>query len=71
LCEAIAAILDGARAPERLALDFASGRARAWLFDQGIVETETESEDGWQIDVRWTPRQRRRFDAMLSEEIGA
>lgn len=71
LCEAIAAILDGARTSERLVLKFSGGRARAWLFDQGIVENETESEDGWQIDVRWTPRQRRRFDAMLSEAAGA
>ena len=45
----------------RLSLTFAQGKARAWLHDAGIVQGEAQGEDGWTLDLRWTPKQRAQF----------
>jgi GTP-binding protein HflX len=42
-------------------LSFAEGRKRAWLFDQDVVEAETQDETGFNLTVRWTARQEKRF----------
>jgi len=52
------ALLDAPREEATLTIPFAEGRARAWLFEQGVVLSETESEDGWSVTVNWTIRQR-------------
>ena len=31
------------------------------LHSEGVVQSESESEDGWQITVLWTARQERRY----------
>ena len=49
------------RTQEDLALTFAQGRARAWLFEQGIVLEETQTETGYAINVFWTELQKNRF----------
>jgi GTP-binding protein HflX len=61
LLAAIAADLDEDRSEETLTLSFTQGRQRAWLHEQGLVLTEVEVEDGWQIKTRWTARQKTRF----------
>ncbi|MBV7409715.1 GTPase HflX [Maritimibacter sp. DP1N21-5] len=46
---------------ERMTLAFAEGKARAWLHDAGVVQGETQGDEGWTLDVRWTPKQRAQF----------
>ena len=45
-------------------LRFAEGRKRAWLFEKELVEAETQTEDGFDLTVRWTARQEARFRAL-------
>lgn len=47
-----------------LTLPHSDGRRRAWLFDQGIVETEVQGEDTTTLTVHWTRRQERAFAAL-------
>jgi GTP-binding protein HflX len=48
----------------QLHLRFAEGRKRAWLFEKELVEAETQTEDGFDLTVRWTARQEARFRAL-------
>ena len=45
-----------------LHLGFEEGRKRAWLFDRGVVDSETQNETGYDVTVRWTARQKAQFD---------
>lgn len=67
LVEDISTRLDGARTEERLTLPYSEGKARAWLYDQGIVTAEEGAEAFWTLEVRWTPRQRRVFSGLLAQ----
>ncbi len=60
----ITVALDEERTGERVTVPFSEGRARAWLFEQGVVADETQDENAWTIDLTWTARQRRRFGEM-------
>ncbi len=60
----ITAALDEDRTEAELQLPFAQGRARAWLFDQGIVQSETQDQDGWTLRVAWSARQKRQFERL-------
>ena len=44
-----------------VSLPFDAGRRRAWLFAQGVVESEIQGEDGFTITVNWTARQQKAF----------
>ncbi len=61
LLEEITARLEGKKSTVQINLPFREGRKRAWLFEQGIVETEEQTEDGATVTVRWTPKQEKRF----------
>lgn len=67
LSELIAAIgdkLSDATHLTQLHLRFAEGRKRAWLFEKELVEAEIQTEDGFDLTVRWTARQEARFRAL-------
>ncbi len=64
---AVAGLLDAARRRETLVLGHAEGRARAWLFEAGVVEDEAPGEDGSVLTVTWSAAQRRRFEALRGE----
>lgn len=64
LLDAVSTVFDEAKTHERLSLGFGAGRARAWLHAEGLVEAETTTETGWEIDVIWTERQAERFGAL-------
>jgi len=49
---------------ETITLGFGEGRKRAWLFDQKLVRAETPTDDGYRVDVRWSERDRTRYDAI-------
>ncbi|WP_304615691.1 GTPase HflX [Paracoccus sp. (in: a-proteobacteria)] len=65
---ALGTVLDDERLPETLVLDFADGRARAWLHEAGVVEREEAAEDGLHLDLRWTARQKGAFAAFTGAE---
>jgi GTPase len=60
----VAARVDAPRHEVVLALSHAEGRARAWLFDEGVVEEEEPTETGSRLRVRWTDVQAARFAKM-------
>jgi GTP-binding protein HflX len=64
LLAAISAALDDERSIAELVLPFSAGRARAWLHDQGVVQSEQMEEDGYRLAVRWSARQRAAFAAI-------
>ena len=64
LFDALTAQLDDTRYHDDLTLGFEQGRARAWLYDQAVVISETETDAGYQLRVNWTDRQRRQFRSL-------
>ncbi|MBL4769285.1 MAG: GTPase HflX [Rhodobacteraceae bacterium] len=61
LLTAITASIQGGRYESVLTLSFAEGKRRAWLFAEDIVQSETQSETGFDITVIWTAEQESRF----------
>lgn len=64
LLEAIALRLSRVRHVTRLVLAFSEGRRRAWLHQQGVVEDETQTDEGFALTVLWTDRQEEQFRAL-------
>lgn len=50
----VATALQGALRTADLSLGFAEGRKRAWLFAQDVVLNETQTENGFELTVRWS-----------------
>ena len=46
---------------ETLRIGFEHGRDRAWLHEAHVVVSEGQDEDGWQVEVDWTGRQKAEF----------
>ena len=46
----------------RLSLTFAQGKQRAWLFAQDLVDSESQSDAGFEVTVSWTAKQEKRFN---------
>ncbi len=57
----ISARIDGARVREEVTLPYSAGRARAWLFQEGVVEAEADRDGALRFAVHWTARQKARF----------
>lgn len=57
----ITTVLDGVRLDEEITLPFSKGRERGWLFEQKVVEEETQTDEGWVVTLRWTNRQKDAF----------
>ena len=66
----LAEVLDEPRSPTSVTLPHADGRRRAWLHAAGVVEREEQGEDGIRLDLMWTDRQRRAFEALDSGAAG-
>ena len=54
---------------ETISLRFDQGRQRAWLFDRKLVRAEHPREDGYDLDVRWTDRDRSQYEALRLEPV--
>ena len=52
------------RTDETVSLRFDQGRERAWLFDRKLVRAEHAREDGYDLDVSWTERERSQYLAL-------
>jgi len=61
LLAAIPPKLKEPRSEDHLQLPFADGRKRAWLFEQGVVTGEAQTEEGYAVTVFWTMLQKERF----------
>ncbi len=61
LLDAISVHLKDPQVEDVLTLGFEDGRKRAWLFEQGVVVDEAETETGQRFSVRWSALQKERF----------
>ena len=61
---AVAEALQGAVREADLSLSFAEGKKRAWLFSQEVVEQERQTEDGFELTVRWSAAQEAQFQRL-------
>lgn len=61
LIKAIGSALASETHLSELHLGYGEGRKRAWLFERGIVEDEVQGEDGFDLVVRWSDRQKAQF----------
>ncbi|MBB5721882.1 GTP-binding protein HflX [Loktanella ponticola] len=61
LLDDLAGKLKDPRTEATLNLTFAQGRERAWLFEQGIVTDDIQTETGYDMVVFWTSLQKERF----------
>ena len=64
LVDAIEAALDKGRRQDTLLLGHDEGKKRAWLYEQGVVTGETETDEGTRVDVTWSETQAVRFSRM-------
>ena len=64
LLQAVATALVGRRFEDELHLTFEDGRRRAWLFEQDVILSEDQTDEGFTIRVRWTEKQARRYAAL-------
>ncbi|MDF3413701.1 GTPase HflX [Sulfitobacter sp. M57] len=60
----VAETLQGAVREADVTLSFAEGKKRAWLFAQDIVLRETQTDDGFDITVRWSAEQEAQFQRL-------
>ncbi len=60
----VAEALQGAVREADVSLSFADGKKRAWLFEQDIVVKEAQTEDGFDLTVRWSAKQEAQFQRM-------
>ncbi len=60
----IAAQLAPPKITETLHLPHSAGRARAWLFEQGVVREERVDDQGQHFTVEWTATQSARFSKL-------
>ncbi|WP_246831362.1 GTPase HflX [Pseudotabrizicola formosa] len=57
----VSQVFDEATSERRLTLPFTEGRRHAWLHAQGVVEAESQGDDGWDLSLRWTARQEKQY----------
>lgn len=66
LVAAIGVAIGDERSEETVKLDHAEGRARAFVYEEGLVLSESVTEDGLELQLSWSPQQRARFEALLT-----
>ncbi len=64
LLDAISATLTDPKTERDLLIPFSDGRKRAWLFQEGVVTGEDQTEEGFKLTVLWTARQEKNFRDM-------
>ncbi|MBA4352330.1 MAG: GTPase HflX [Rhodobacter sp.] len=61
LLDAVSTAFDEEKTERLLAVPFTDGRRRAWLHAEGVVLSETPTDTGFAVTVRWTARQEKRY----------
>ena len=64
LLDAMSGLLAHEKTDAEILLAFSEARKRAWLYEQGIVTSETTGEEGSTVHVCWTARQEKQFSAL-------
>ncbi|GGG76790.1 GTPase HflX [Salipiger pallidus] len=64
MLEAVTERLQGETVEETLVLSFDDGKRRSWLFGKGLVQSETQGEDGFHLSVRWSAKDRAQFETL-------
>lgn len=64
LAGAITDALAGITQEEELRLAYDRGRARAWLYEKGLVEGEVQDEEGYLLTLRWNAVQKAQFEGL-------
>ena len=57
--DAVSRRLTPDKTQSELVLGFDEGRARAWLFEQGLVRDEQQTQEGFSLSISWTARQKK------------
>lgn len=66
LCDLIELSLQVPMISEIVDLSFSQGKDRSWLFQQEVVASEEQDENGFHLSVNWTQKQRNMFQQMRS-----
>ena len=61
LITAVESELNSQNFDDALNLNYREGKRRAWLYDQGVVRNETQTEEGFQFAINWSARQKAQF----------
>ncbi len=64
LMRAVTDQVDEPREEAEVTVPFAAGRQRAWLHENGLVQSEEATHDGTRVRVRWTARQRDQYQTL-------
>ncbi|WP_407638125.1 GTPase HflX [Litoreibacter arenae] len=64
LLDAVSTLLRAGSTTEVIELGFADGKARAWLFGQEVVDSEEQTETGFNLTVTWSPAQKGQFEKL-------
>lgn len=64
LLDAVSTLLRAGSTTEVVRLPFSAGKERAWLFAQEIVDSEEQTDTGFEITVTWSPAQKGQFEKM-------
>ena len=64
LLDRVSRVFDEETAERTITLPFSEGKRHAWLHAQGVVEAETQTEDGWTLTLRWTARQEKQYRSL-------
>ena len=62
--DAVTTALGAERRREEMVLPYSEGRKRAWLFEKGLVEEEAQGEDGYELRVFWSAKDRATFESL-------
>jgi GTP-binding protein HflX len=68
LLNGISQVLDEDRFAAEILLPFSAGKARAWLHDAGVVSSEVAKQNGYQMILSWTKRQKAAFSKLRKNE---
>lgn len=64
LLDAIAKALQSETLREDVLVPYADGKKRAWLYEQGVIEEESPSDEGTLFTVSWTGAQKAKFERL-------
>ncbi|WP_438957201.1 GTPase HflX [Cognatiyoonia sp.] len=65
LLQAIAETVKAPQMDEVFEIGFADGKRRAWLFEAGVVQSEAQTETGFELSVHWTAKQKAQFQKLV------
>ncbi len=66
LVAAMGKALGDERRIDTVTIGHGDGRARAWAYAEGIVQSEEATDDGPCLTLSWTAKHKRRFESMLT-----